>query len=634
MGSSLPPHPPPYTEEDYSKGREQDRLQVNRKPVPTQTSICTTDDSHEVSSNPRGKEAANWNESIPPLPPRRHLSLETAVPPILSSPDQVRQSSAERATSTYASTGSSALSHLPSSSISSVSAASTASSKHSTSSYFQNAYREARHFAGGLITHPVESTKHFSILRHSHGLVFYRGPGTSLAISIFADSPLPSDRTLWLQSKGWTGKTGMRAKAFIGRNGNWLNVTPTMEIGFEQLNVSDERAWQRDIASFRRKAQPRIRENHILRETVIVRIPAEAEDGYFQIVLCTGDKKKVLCPSPVFRVLSTSRSPSSIRGASLSTLPLELGAMALGTYASNTVGRVISPVTSTLQSSVQQYMPSWRARQAVETAYGMSGIENRVNSMVGDENNQDDLAHGQSSAVEEAALEHGPTQPYPIRFLGRVQTAPRDEVDQSTLPSVTLSGVDGNVMQRLYGYYFGWVRLSEKSSSNSHPWCQATISALPVDSSQLTRVNITEANKRVVTIRLITEDKDMAFDKALLEILIMGFIRPDEPVQRAKLFKGLLAGDEAAAEAAMLSEVEDVSIVQTFLDHPSWSPDSMDQVEKTNRLDKARMTFANTSTAAQKQINRVPLHKLGIRSPQDNARDKMIITNGFFVPRG
>jgi hypothetical protein len=114
----------------------------------------------------------------------------------------------------------------------------------------------------------------------------------------------------------------------------------------------------------------------------------------------------------------------------------------------------------------------------------------------------------------------------------------------------------------------------------------------------------------------------------------MGFIRPDEPVQRAKLFKGLLARDEAAAEAAMLSEVEDVSIVQTFLDHPSWSPDSMDQVEKTTRLDKARMTFANTPTAAQKQINRVPLHKLGIRSPQDNARDKMIITNGFFIPRG
>jgi hypothetical protein len=79
------------------------------------------------------------------------------------------------------------------------------------------AYEEVRHFAGGLVRHPSQSTKHFSILRHSHGLVFYQGITTSITISIFADVPLPADRTIWLQGKGWTGKAGMRAGTVIAK---------------------------------------------------------------------------------------------------------------------------------------------------------------------------------------------------------------------------------------------------------------------------------------------------------------------------------------------------------------------------------------------------------------------------------
>src|SRR6202034_649228 len=103
---------------------------------------------------------------------------------------------------------------------------SSVSSLSTAATYTQKAYREVRHFAGGLIRHPSQSTKHFSILRHSHGLVFYQGPRTSIAISIFADAPLPTDRTIWLQGKGWTGHAGMRARALAGWNGKWIDVTP------------------------------------------------------------------------------------------------------------------------------------------------------------------------------------------------------------------------------------------------------------------------------------------------------------------------------------------------------------------------------------------------------------------------
>jgi hypothetical protein len=254
-------------------------------------------------------------------------------------------------------------------------------------------------------------------------LVFYQGSSTSLAISVFSDEPLPPDRTLWLQSKGWAGKTGMRAKAFMGVNGNWLNVTPTLAVGTEQLNPTDERAWQRDFKKFQKKAPSKIRDRHLLRETVIVCIPVEAGDGYFQLVLCQGDnKKKILCTSPAFRVLSTSTNPSSIRGASLSTLPFELGALALASYGKSTVGTAVSTVASPFQSQVQQYMPSFWTRKAAVVAYGVSGVQKKLDATVGDAEDLSERSLEESLVIaekEELALEEGPKSPYPLNFEAR-----------------------------------------------------------------------------------------------------------------------------------------------------------------------------------------------------------------------
>lgn len=287
------------------------RYKVNRKPIPSQKSSYTSNSHNETPMDYEnmGREAIagaplKYNESdskelAPRLPARPGLSLETSIPtisdqsPLYSSPARTDTASSTTSTSTaYGYPSPKTDSFSTTLSATTTGSIESASSQSSTSSQLKKAYEEARHFAGGLIQRPIESTKHFTILRHSHGLVFYQGSSTSLAISIFSDEPLPLDRSLWLQSKGWTGKTGMRAKAFMGRNANWLNVTPTVAVGTEQLNPTDERAWQRDFQKFQRKAPAKIRGRHQLRETAVVHIPAEAGDGYFQIVLCTLDKKK------------------------------------------------------------------------------------------------------------------------------------------------------------------------------------------------------------------------------------------------------------------------------------------------------------------------------------------------------
>jgi nucleoside-diphosphate-sugar epimerase len=37
-------------------------------------------------------------------------------------------------------------------------------------------------------------------------------------------------KKLWLQNKGWIGKTGMKTKARFGFNDSWVNVTPTTPV--------------------------------------------------------------------------------------------------------------------------------------------------------------------------------------------------------------------------------------------------------------------------------------------------------------------------------------------------------------------------------------------------------------------
>ena len=437
----------------------------------------------------------------------------------------------------------------------------------------------------------------------------------------------------------------MRAKALMGRNSNWLDVTPTLAVGFEQLNPTDERAWQRDFQKFQKKAPSKIRDRHQLRETAVVRIPAEAGDGYFQLLLCTPDKKKIFCTSPSFRVLSTSLSPSSVRGASLSTLPLEFGAMVLATYGKGAVGKTASVVTAPFQSQVQQYMPSFWTQKAASAAYEVSGAQKRLDRTAGDAERRYEMTLEESLAIaeaEELALEEGPKTPYPINFVAGAENVTYHS-DEVNLPIITLL-VPGNISLKLHGYYFGWARhipKQQKGKAKSFaeiPWFQVMISATLIDVKQLARVSVQQANQKKFSLHILSEsEEDMDINSEQFEIRVMGFIRPDEPVQRMYLEEGLQAGEEAAVEASMLAEVNDISMVQDILDHPSWAADLAERESalkgKTSRMEKLKKGYENTRMAAQKQIDKVPLNKVGMRAPGDASRDRAVIVNGFYVIR-
>ncbi|KAK4114399.1 hypothetical protein N656DRAFT_828141 [Canariomyces notabilis] len=362
-------------------------MQIRRKPVPNNLQTQSASSNNDCSAEQKA------DQPPPPLPDRlrfadgprdapMHMQPGSREDPELflqvpESHHRLRPQTSLPDLTRFATTRFETVTPAPSSTT--INSASTfGPSASSTKAFLQNAFTEARHFAGGLIPQPIESTKHYTILRHSPPLILYRGPSTSVTITIFSSPEhlLPADRTLWLQQRGFSGDSGMKVKAFFNATSGWLDVTPSTQLQTQHLKPDTARAWQRDIT---KAAKALIRENgeakaHVARETHVLRIPKDAEDGYFRLILCTGGpsaaaagqdannssfKRKVLCSSPIFRVASVSTDSSKFRGASLTTLPLEVGVFVASKVATTAVETYTAPVRQPVQAVVDRARPGF-----------------------------------------------------------------------------------------------------------------------------------------------------------------------------------------------------------------------------------------------------------------------------------
>ncbi|KAH8898370.1 hypothetical protein GQ53DRAFT_612369, partial [Thozetella sp. PMI_491] len=511
--------------------------------------------------------------------------------------------------------------------------------------FWKTAMEETRHFAGGLIAHPTESTKHYSILRHSPAVVFYRGPETSVVISLLSspDHPLPADRSLWLQQRGYSGDTGMKLKALVGSTSEWLEVTPSTMVQASDVDAVSERGWQRDIGKAVKHGSTA--HLHIARETHIVRIPAAAPDGYFRVLLCSGrttaidlaagpvksTKGKVLCPSPLFRIASTSSDSSIFRGAKLRTVPLELGVMVASTIANKTIGNYVNPVTGAVTSAVQtrvdRLRPGFVAQTAGQLVYQNSGLEGRVTT-AGDQYAQTRQA-GYDLYLEEGFAgvtlgsvvgpEEGPQAPYPLKFYGKVGRGSGRDTEILGIPTANLVDVPGDMRDRLKGLYFGWACVLPGSAVGpaiSLDWHEALIIAAPAVSSKPSIVS-----RIGVHVYLLHDFGGTTFFDAKVKVIAMGFLRPwhgsDTPVQAVR--------DRLA---------QDAQTVVNSLGREHWGPEvTLDKMSTAKRAQTLADRYADTRERIQKQVDRIPLHVAGVRTEGAQLRDKIHGQGGYWIPR-
>ncbi|KAL8383337.1 hypothetical protein RB595_006877 [Gaeumannomyces hyphopodioides] len=551
--------------------------------------------------------------------------------------------------------------------------------------FFKKAAGDAALFAGGLLPHPVESARHHSIMRHSPAIVMYQGPETSVSISVFSDTPLPADRTLWLQQRGFTGDKGMRLKSLVGATGSWINVTPAQRAGPEAVPEGDERAFQRDVAKWLKKAAKAGGKvaKHAWRETHVVRIPAAADDGYFRIILCSNAnsenggggggghynnnheyeddaagaqgyyyKKKVLCSSPVFRVASASTDVSILRGASVSTMPLEVGIKVASTVGVVYVSKYTKPVT--MAAGAAQGTVMKKAATVVESkvkhsaaiaragkmAYHHSGVQGELEGA-----NARYRAEGHAAGRYDAlgaspgaqvfgentvGADDGPEAPFPLKFAGKVVRGSAASLTSGAgAPTANLDDVPEEVRQRLRGVYFGWACVAASGGSRKKPldervdfdWHPAVITAGPAAAGRNGQAAV--AARSSVAVHLLQEGlAGVEFFDVRLKVVLMGYLRPrlarDTPPAKQQQH---LAVDSALARASLARECWQPDVVRDFI-----------REQQNARTFSDRLLGARDK--AQMQMDRVPLHLLGVRTEASGLMDRAHGNGGYWIPRG
>ncbi|KAI0004778.1 hypothetical protein F4779DRAFT_599382 [Xylariaceae sp. FL0662B] len=499
-------------------------------------------------------------------------------------------------------------------------------------SIWKTAVDETIYFAGGLISHPFESTKHYSILRHSHGLVYYRGPSTNVTITVFADAPLPVGRSFWLQRKGFSGNMGMAASALLRTQGNWIDVTPSFEALPSDVPESDERAWQRDIKKFLKKATShKSLSKHVVRETCIIRVPASASDGYLRVVMCTGeDSKKVICPSPVFRVASTSSDVSIFRGASLKTMPIEVGLKVASVVGTNVANKFIAPATAAtavVQDRVKKLQPGFITQEAGKIAYMKSGLHERIVAL---EENFDserdaryDAFHSESnlqSLPDVIGADTGPTNPFPIKFGGKVIKGTGLGQTETGTPTANLAGVPNDLLLRLNGIYIGWALVQSQKGLEavSHDWHEAiiTVGPSPYAAPRIVAKNVT-------TVHIIHDFGQATFFEANLKVVIMAFLRP------------LPTPDRTRSPSALAAAVgQDVNIAVASLSRENWQCEmSLMRIKTEASKRTLEERYVDVRAQAQKRVDSVPLHWAGIRTARAELKDQVYGKGGLYIRR-
>ncbi|KAI0444720.1 hypothetical protein F4803DRAFT_511018 [Xylaria telfairii] len=497
----------------------------------------------------------------------------------------------------------------------------------SSSSRWKAVVDETVYFAGGLISHPFESTKHYSILRHSSAIVYYKGPSTNVTISVFGDSTPPSDRSFWIQRKGFSGNMGMAASAFMRTTSNWIDVTPSVEVSASSVPEGDERAWQRDIKKFLKKvARDKRISKHVLRETCVLRIPAAAEDGYLRIVMCSGESsKKSLCPSPTFRLASTSSDVSVLRGASLATLPLEVGLKAASVVGNQYVQRVVGPAQAMVQSKMQSIQPAFVKRHPERFALARTGIKEQFDNFEESFDATRDVTYSpfhEDHAFDELpgviGRDSGPEKPFPMTLGGKVVLGTGQSRNLTKMPTANLCNVADEMLLRLNGIYIGWASIEDKRDGTLHGWREAIIYIGPSPDAVPMVVP-----RKIATVHILYDfGEKTTFLNSKMQVIVMAFLRSPVP-NHSRLPAEILAAASRDKEIAI-----------TSLSRERWRPDVCLEILSTEKAQRNMIDqYIGLRSQMQRHVDSFPIHRAGIRTERAQAKDEAYGQGGFYIRR-
>ncbi|PHH54550.1 hypothetical protein CFIMG_003380RA [Ceratocystis fimbriata CBS 114723] len=623
---------------------------LNEPPPPYSPYASTVEEQRPASAagqqirrKPIGVPAAGSGNSLfvplpPPPPPRPTLQLQPQrdIRRVKSEAVLSPSSTAHRFNHTTTAPFGASSESLPWASSASLSTPTTYSPPRNQPAAWKNALGEAQFIAGGLLSRPAESSRHYTVIRHSFALVWYRGPATSVSISILSDEPLSPTRRIFLQQKGYSGNTGMALKAMVGVKDSWTDVTPQQRAESTQIRQTDERAIQRDLARFSKKATGRLTK-HVPRETCIVRIPATAQDGYFRLVLCD-EKKKVLAACPVFRIASATADSSVVRGAGLRMMPIELGVKVGSTIASAAVSKYTGgPIRGAVGSRVKKYgEKAMKAQKLGTKAYETSGLDKHVqehqkqyDEALRNHYKPMDVREGtfplsgvQSPEIQIIGSDTGPDEPFPIKFQGLTVPGTGGSKADLDMPTANLRHVPEHIKVRMPGVYIAWAQVVVEPSSNldiSQDWHEAIVTIAPLVHEI---PSVVPRNK--VVVHILQDFEDASFVGCQVNVMLMAFVRP--------------AAVPRTLDEARDVQSRDILVAMVSLGRAQWQADEAmfleagkDSQQHGQRTIAERLT--DLRLKVQDQVDRIPVHLMGLRTDSASIRDEGYGQGGLWIVR-
>ncbi|QRV93423.1 hypothetical protein RhiJN_21441 [Ceratobasidium sp. AG-Ba] len=221
----------------------------------------------------------------------------------------------------------------------------------------------------------------YSVLRHTRPFVLYQGANTVVPISVFGPQPLPADRRVFLQRRGYrTGLLGWTVGGLLGGSKlPGIDVTPASSESWNRpttLNSKQQTQIDKDIerlfTSTASSSESPLLESRLL-ETLLVHIPVRSGDGYFRLRVTSANGKKTIAESPAFRVGSLTWSSAHPQGATPLGLIPEMGARS-GFLAARTAAWAGFYAAFPFLK-ISQFVPGlgpW-SRRAIEWAYSAAG---------------------------------------------------------------------------------------------------------------------------------------------------------------------------------------------------------------------------------------------------------------------
>jgi hypothetical protein len=425
---------------------------------------------------------------------------------------------------------------------------------------------------------------------------------------------------------------GMALKAVLSTRDSWIDVTPAQEALVAHVSENEERSMQRDIDRFMSKASGRAK-THAARETHIVRIPAAASDGYYRLVICGGDEaknaKKVLCECTVFRIASLSTDAAVVRGASLSTMPLELGIKVASTVGSQIVKKYTGVAGAVVQHKAGKFVAKHSVNKAATVALkgyhgvGGSGIQDAVHDSWTRQRAAGPAFVGHYTtgmAVSVIGSDQGPEKPFPLKFEGKISRGSGYSASQLGYPTANLTDVPDQVRTQLLGVFAAWTRIlpGKKNIPDglSPDWHPAIVTIAPPRGAA---PSVVVAN--CVSVHILHDFDNTTFYESRLKVLLMGWLHPAAPLS-------------ASAAEVVGQHGLDMDTTLASLGRENWLPDEVISRMKTLKSERSLSDRLDQMTGMVVQgVDRIPLHWAAVRSESGTLRDQSYGVGGIWIRR-